>query len=73
MRRINISKGDTRITKSFYDQDEFRQFVVNDLGLLDFNVVTIIVWDLKVAESYTYCGYKFSIQSKARVGNQLVL
>ena len=72
MRRINISKDNKIITRSFFDQDEFKKFIVNDLGLLDYNVVAIKVWDLKVAESYTYCGHKFSIQSKRRSGNVLM-
>jgi len=72
MRRINITNGNTRITKSFYDKDEFRKFIVNDLGLLDFDSVAIAVWDLKVAEVYTYCNHKFSIQSKTRAGNVLM-
>ena len=72
MRRINITNGNTRITKSFYDKDEFRKFIVNDLGLLDFDSVAIAVWDLKVAEPYTQDGYTFSIQSKMRSGNILM-
>lgn len=73
MRRVNIKIQDKIITKSFFDEDEFRRFVANDLGILDFNVVTIKVWDLKVGESCTFAGHRFSIQSKARVGNKLVL
>ena len=73
MRRINITINNKIITKSFEDIDQFRKYIVNDLGLLDFNVVAISVWDLSVGKSYSYCNHKFSIQSKARVGNHLVL
>ena len=67
MRKINIVKDNKIITRSFYDEDQFREFVVNDLGLLDYNVVTLSVWDLEVGKSYTYCGHRFSIVSKREV------
>ena len=31
------------------------------------------IWNLNVGKSITYFNHQFSIQSKARVGNQLVL
>lgn len=73
MRRINIKIQDQLITKSFDDQDQFELFVANDLGLIDYHGVATKVWDLNVGQSYTYFNHRFSIQSKARVGNQLVL
>ena len=71
MRRINITINNKIITKSFEDIDQFRKYIVNDLGLLDFNVVALSVWDLNVGKSYTYCNHRFSIQSKQRIGSQL--
>ena len=78
MRRINISKGDTRVTSSFYNKDEFVSFLSNHKDSKTFYIYGLYniandVWNLKVAEPYSLNGYTFSIQSKARVGNQLVI
>lgn len=73
MRRVNIKISDKIITKSFFDKDQFKLFVANDLGLIDYHGIANKVWDLNVGKSFTYFGHRFSIQSKARVGNKLVL
>ena len=76
MRRINIKKDDKLITKSFYDKEDFRKWLRQTCVVhLHYFIDQMCneIWNLNVGKSITYYGFRFSIQSKARVGNQLVL
>ena len=77
MRRINIKTQNKLITKSYDNKSDFildLKFILNFPlhEIYRFNLADII-WDLNVGTGYSCFGYRFSIQSKARVGNQLVL
>ena len=75
MRRVNISRENKRQTISFNTKQEFENFVwfntICTKHTSDY--VAEKVWDLNVGKSFTSDGYTYSIQSKVRVGNQLVL
>lgn len=79
MRRINITINNARITKSFQTKGKLIRFLRgNEMFLfseISNNVFDIAdkIWNLNVGKSITYFNHQFSIQSKARVGNQLVL
>ena len=75
MRRVNISHNNKRQTISFNTKQEFQNFVCFNTIHTEHNsdYVAEKVWDLNVGKSFTSDGYTFSIQSKARVGNQLVI
>ena len=75
MRRINI-KHDSKIkTISFDTKQELQDYVWSNVPChqFTFDYVADQVWDLNVGKSFNVDGYTFSIQSKARAGNQLVL
>jgi hypothetical protein len=75
MIRLNITKSNTRITKSFYNKDDFKKWLrQNVVVALHYFIdqMTNEIWDLKVAEPYNLYGYTFSIQSKTRAGNVLM-
>jgi len=75
MIRLNITKGNTRITKSFFSKDDFRKWLRKNVVVhLHYFIdqMTNDIWDLKVCEPYTLYGYTFSIQSKRRSGNILM-
>ena len=79
MRRINIKHKDTMVTKSFETKGKFIKFLRgNEMFLfseVSNNVFDIAdnVWNLNVGSGTEFFGFRFAIQSKARVGNQLVL
>jgi len=75
MRRVNISHNNKRQTISFNTKKEFQNFVCFNTIHTEHNsdYVAEKVWDLNVGKSFTSDGYTYSIQSKARVGNQLVI
>jgi hypothetical protein len=77
MRRINISKNNKIITKSFNAQNDFVEYLKNHKDSKIFYVyglrnISNDVWNLKVAEPYNLNGYTFSIQSKRRTGDKIV-
>ena len=86
MRRINITvNNSTRITKSFINIVDLEDYLLTILNVknLSQEIMGFIceevaekIWDSSVAEkviSEHFPNCFFSIQSKARVGNQLVL
>ena len=77
MIRLNITKDNTRVTKSFYDQDDFVNYLKNHKDIKTFYIYGLYniandIWNLKVSEPYICHGYTFSIQSKTRAGNVLM-
>ena len=81
MRRINIRYNNKIDTKSFAEKKDFIKYLSSSnffivKGNQIFHAVYKIaddVWNLNVGKSVEFFGYKFAIQSKARVGNQFVL
>jgi|TARA_R100001440_G_C2446809_1_gene107342 hypothetical protein len=72
MRRINIQIDDKIHLKSFVDVDELEQYLYNDLGFRwDPKTIADKIWDLNVGSKFECDGYRFSINSKRRVGNKL--
>ena len=65
MRRINI-KSKTKIV-------ELNHFLFYHCHCFNFDNLSKKIWELNVGKSLEDNGIRFSIQSKARVGNQLVL
>jgi hypothetical protein len=76
MRRVNIKYNDTIQTKSFLNEKEFLKWIKGS-GSIELNQahkkVIKYVWNLNVGEKIEFFGWRFSIQSKARAGNHLVL
>jgi len=78
MRRINISVDTDRVTKSFMNKSDLVSYIKNHNDFKDIHPFIHLsmadkIWDLNVGKSVNYFNYTFSIQSKARVGNQLVI
>lgn len=72
MRRINITKDNKRITKSFLNKDDFIKYLRSDLTFHGVLKIAKDVWDLNVAEKINYFGHTFSIQSKRRTGSKII-
>ena len=70
MRRINIVKDGKIETKSFLTMNDLSKDLFNSYKI-DGIKASMIIWDLPVGKSYTEKGYRFSINSKRRVANQL--
>jgi len=73
MRRVNIKTNGTLLTISFQTKDEFVDYLKNRGFANVSNNTADKVWDLNVGSSFKVLDFTFSIQSKARVGNHLVL
>jgi len=73
MRRINIKHNDKMVTKSFAEKKDFIRYLRGNLMFHAVFKIADDVWNLNVGSSVEFFGYRFAIQSKARVGNQLVL
>lgn len=72
MRRINIKIDDKIDTKSFLDVDELEQYLYDDLGFRwDPKTIADKIWNLNVGSRFDWDGYRFSINSKRRVANQM--
>jgi hypothetical protein len=72
MIRINITKNNTRKTKSFLDKEEFIKYLKSDLSFHGVLKIANDVWNLNVAQKINFFGHTFSIQSKQRSGNILM-
>lgn len=73
MRRVNIKTNATLITMSFQTKEQFVDYL-NSRGFANVsNNTADKVWDLNVGTSFKVLDFTFSIQSKARAGNHLVL
>ena len=73
MRRVNIKTNGTLVTMSFQTKEQFVDYL-NGRGFANVsNNTADKVWDLNVGTSFKVLDFTFSIQSKARVGNHLVL
>ena len=72
MRRLNIKVEDKLYTKSFLDVEELEAYLHNDCGFI-FNAKAFAkkIWNLDVGSKLIVDGFRFSINSKRRVGNQL--
>ena len=73
MRRINIKSKTKIVTKSFNKIEELNHFLFYHCHCFNFDNLSKKIWELNVGKSLEDNGIRFSIQSKARVGNQLVL
>lgn len=73
MRRINIKTNGTLVTMSFQTKEQFVDYLDNRGCANISNYTADKVWDLNVGTSFKVLDFTFSIQSKARVGNHLVL
>lgn len=73
MRRINIKNKTKIVTKSFNVIEELAHYLFYNCHCFNTDDLAKKIWDLNVGKSLEDNGYRFSIQSKARVGNQLVL
>ena len=75
MIRVNIRKDNKIITKSFFNKDDLkkwlRQNVVVHLHYF-IDQMTNEIWSLNMGKSLSYYDYTFSIQSKRRSGNILM-
>lgn len=72
MRRINIRIDNKIHTESFLDVNELEQYLYNNLGFRwDPKTVANKIWNLNVGSTLNWDSYRFSINSKRRVGNQL--
>jgi len=73
MRRVNIKTNGTLVTMSFQTKEQFVDYLKNRGFANVSNNTADKVWDLNVGSSFKVLDFTFSIQSKARVGNHLVL
>ena len=78
MRRINIKYNNKLETNSFDNVRDFENYIETTFNFDSPDECANFVWDLNVGKclemNSSYFGIvRFSIQSKARVGNQLVL
>ena len=78
MRRINIVKDKKIETRSFVEKSDLVTFIKNHNSIYFYDFKEVLdasenIWNLNVGSSVEFFGYRFAIQSKARVGNQLVL
>lgn len=84
MRRINIVKDSKIETKSFLVKDDLLSYLntLNFFGVVEVfykdktsktiqKILTDKIWDLNVGKSVEHSDYRFSVNSKRRVGNQL--
>ena len=82
MRRINIIKNNNINTVSFKNESDLFDYIFfniqtkYDTGLTNADKskkIANLIWNLNVGKSIKFFEHTFSIQSKARVGNQLVI
>jgi len=78
MRRVNISVDTDRVTKSFLNKSDLVAYIKTHTDFRDIHpyihlTMADAIWDLNVGKSVNFFNYTFSIQSKARVGNHLVI
>jgi len=71
MRRLNIKVKDKLITKSFKNVKELAHYIFYNCHSIFADDVANKIWDLNVGKSLVENGFRFSVNSKRRVGNQL--
>ena len=84
MRRLNIVKKGKIETKSFLVKEDLLSYLntLNFFGVVEVfykdktsktiqEILTDKIWDLNVGKSVEHSDYRFSVNSKRRVGNQL--